>query len=258
MKFDYISILASGDCPCACDFCIGKGTGHGFPTFAPMHDILSFLEENKGKTSEVSISGSSTDPLFTNSTSIECIIKAARSYKYKVVSLHTHVFNQRTKDVVSMVDELCVSINNADDLRAFKALNLKLDNVRVSSVLTSKNVEWLNSGELFKLGVDRFTIRKNVFEKDVDMGFKLPEGSLFKCKIFGNDIFMTKEGQAIALWNYSETNEKCNAKYLWADGLERNQDYWNVFYSSVLNPGVAIGDYRVFEKYGIKIKRDGK
>ena len=97
MKFDYISVLASGDCHCNCEFCIGKGTGHGFPTFAPMHTILSFLEKNRANTDELSISGSSTDPLFTNSTSLECIIRAAKSYKYKIISLHTHVFCERTK-----------------------------------------------------------------------------------------------------------------------------------------------------------------
>jgi hypothetical protein len=225
MKLDYISILAGGNCLCNCDFCIGKNNRKNEkPHFADYEIIRKFIRKHSDKTNEISISGSSSDPLFAILSRL-IICGIIGEFPRLKTSLHTHVFNDLTYELYWIVDELCVSINNKQDMEDFLALELPIKKIRVSTVVTSKSLEWLNTGEIFKISANRYTFRKNVYEPTIS--FPKVEGKVIG-KLFGNDL-MKYNNSTVAFWNYKNTNKEVKAKYLWNDGVIRNQDYWDDF-----------------------------
>ena len=64
MTLDYISILAGGQCPNKCHFCVGQYiSDESEPHFADMRVVEMFLEAYREDTDTLSLSGSTSDPL---------------------------------------------------------------------------------------------------------------------------------------------------------------------------------------------------
>jgi hypothetical protein len=74
--------------------------------------------------------------------------------------------------------------------------------------------------ESFK--AERFTVRKNVFEK-IEPIIPYPETGE---KIFNQPVF-SDGNKRIALWDFKDANKYIDARYLWPDGQMRHQCYWS-------------------------------
>ena len=224
-KLDYISILASGNCPCNCSFCIGKKDRINEKShFADYEVIRKFIRDRYDKTNEISISSSSSDPLAASLSRL-IIYGIIGEFPRLKIPLHTHIFNKLTYELSWDVDGLCVSINNKQDMENFLALRASIKNVRVSTVVTSESLEWLNTGEIFNIGASKYTFRKNVYQPTID--FPKVSGKVIG-NLFGNDLIQHNNA-TVAFWNYSTTNKKSKAEYLWANGEIHNQEYWEDF-----------------------------
>jgi hypothetical protein len=223
----YISILAGGRCAFECSFCVGRGRKEGpEPHFGP--GVLDFIQQHAGRTRWLSISGSTSDPLFVawnGPDRLRDIIYLALSSGLQV-SLHTRVISRRSLMLSHQAHELCVSLDPQDPDLHQKARDLASAGcpVRISAVATSANLHLFADPALYELLPYPWTIRRNVREPDlpeVPVPFIRTGETLFGCPVYAEQI---------AVWDFEVANQHINALYLWPDGQIRRQCFWEVLY----------------------------
>jgi MoaA/NifB/PqqE/SkfB family radical SAM enzyme len=220
-EFDYVSILAGGICPMKCEFCVGQFIRKNeHPHFADIENIKIFLELYKNYTNKLSISGSTSDPLFVKNLE-EIISFIPKSYE---IALHTCATKQLLNFNHKLVDKLRISIHNIPDNDVIDFIRKNQDKVRVGTVYFDSNKNIIDSMELFdKIPSKSFTVRKNIFKPETPKFIK----NLKKVNtVFNQPIYQYKDKQ-IAIWDFADANKYIKARYLWPDGKNRRQCYWH-------------------------------
>lgn len=222
MKYDYISILAGGNCPMNCNFCVGKAIRKNVqPHFAEIEKIKIFLELNKERANFLSVSGSTSDPLYVKN--FNQIVELCK--KYFRLSLHTCAKSQLSKINTNDFEEICISLHGYPTSSTKKFIKRNVDKIRISSVYHINNKEIFDDLSFFdKTPANLFTLRLNVFDPQVPKFIKKlkPTGR----KLF-NQIEYSFKNKKIVVWNFADANKYINARYLWPDGKMRMQCYWH-------------------------------
>lgn len=225
---DYISILAGGTCKINCSFCVGKAIRDNQPPhFAPGKDIAGFMDAYSGHVQNLSISGSTSDPMHINCID-EVLAAAEILFKYRV-ALHTcalDVLQERDEDFTYKLSRLTLSLHSIPDKTALGFIARHKENIRISVVYHGENAETIDNMEFFDTvpAVD-FTIRKNVFDPQ--------EPDLKGVELIG-DVFnqpLYRYGhKRIVVWDFTDANKHINARYLWPNGALMRQCFWESLY----------------------------
>ncbi len=218
---DYISILAGGVCPIGCKFCVGNSIRKKEkPHFASMEKIKIFLELFKDRTRSLSISGSTSDPLFVDNFQ-EVVEIAKKDFK---IALHTCAKDKLRYINTKSFYRICISLHEYPDEKTIDFIKKNKSKVRISTVYHNGNKKILDDLSFFdKVPAISFTIRKNIFNPVTPKFIK-------KLKRTGRKIFNQQEyiykDKKIVVWDFADANKYINARYLWPDGNIRRQCYW--------------------------------
>ncbi|MBU1913198.1 MAG: hypothetical protein KKB22_06690, partial [Candidatus Omnitrophica bacterium] len=231
--FDYISILAGGRCPTNCSFCVGQYIRDtSAPHFAPKEDVLKFIRTYSQYSKLFSISGSTSDPMYTDLGLFELYIREGKKAGMRL-SLHTHsnttplIFNNLS--IVSLCDKIVLSAHDLKNIELIKELVKEFgrEKIRISSVCHGANKTLLETKEFYEsFSLTQFTIRLNIYEPGIQVNLPYPklEKRIFNQPCFGD------ENITIAVWDFKAANEVINAMYLWPDGTVNPQCYWKKFH----------------------------
>ena len=205
-----------------CHFCVGKNIRKNkAPSFASLEKIKIFFELFKNQTDLLSISGSTSDPLLCKN--FEKILKLARK-KFKKISLHTCATSKLLDLDTNNLDEICISLHNYPNKKLINFIKKEKEKVRISVVYNKENWTILDDFSFFeKIPCDNFTVRRNIFDPKIP---KFVKKLRRKGKIFNQPIYKYKD-KNIVLWNFADANKYINARYLWPNGLMREQCYWD-------------------------------
>ena len=244
MKFDYISILAGGDCPFKCDFCVGnKIRENKNPHFSTKWK--AFIECFADMTNLLSISGDTSDPSFIKETWE--ISKLAKQFNPNIkITLHTRNIKVLEKAFKSGYDKFVFSIDENIDKETIDKLYNYKNKVRLSFVMTSNNFwvidKWKNElPELFDFEV---TIRPEVYETqnkkwfykflqyfiliDESIEFYEVENKYpMYVETLKNNALALKKFPYIWFWDYNKTNPNLNVIYLFSNGEIGSNCRWN-------------------------------
>jgi len=230
MVFDYVSVLAGGECPIDCSFCVGRKVRiKTKPYFADMDYIERFMNHYRPFSDKLSISGSTSDPLFVDE--LDEVIALAKKNEFKT-SLHTCYLDgllQRDESFLRSFYRLSLSLHDIpkDDVKKFIEKNKDL--VRVNIVYHEGNRRIVDDMSFFdETPSSSFTIRKNIFDPQ--------EPKLKKVKrigdVFNQPMFEYDGGKKIAVWDFADANLYIKAMYLWPDGQIRRQCFWHSLHPS--------------------------
>lgn len=222
-QLDYISVLAGGRCYTNCGFCVGNHIRKNEPPH--FSDVaLEFIDQYSGYAKELSISGSTSDPMYCDYKTLNNILDAGINCSYKL-SLHTSVYNNRTKAILGSVHELCLSVHSINKVLSNKLYDdVVSSKLRISSVCTSNNKSWYETGEFFDTyGADKFTIRLNIHEPELYL--ELPYD---KINSIHNQTTYRYNNKTIAIWNFRDANKNIKALYLWPNGEIKRQCFWDI------------------------------
>lgn len=219
---DYISILAGGKCYTGCEFCVGNHIRKDEPPHFANEQMFDFIKSYQGQARELSISGSTSDPLYCDYELLTDLIYKAKDLKY-FVSLHTSVLNKKTVTLYDTVNELCLSIHDIDKKTCDFVNQFETERIRISSVCTENNKSIYESGEFFSLlNSTKFTIRLNIHEPNLNVTLLFnPHGRIYNQKAFKSD------SEFITLWNFKDANKHIKALYLWPNGEIKRQCFWD-------------------------------
>ncbi len=221
MKLNYISILAGGNCPMNCSFCVGQYIRKNeTPHFASLGKIKIFFDAYKCQTDLLSISGSTSDPLFCKD--INKITEIAKK-RFKKISLHTCATSKLINIDIKPFDEICISFHTLPDKKLVEFIQENKEKIRISVVYNKENYKILDNFSFFdQIPCNTFTVRKNIFDPKIPNFVK----KLKKIgEIFNQPIYKYGD-KKITIWDFADANKYIDARYLWPNGLMRKQCYW--------------------------------
>ncbi len=226
--FDYISVLAGGNCPIDCVFCVGAKIRQTErePYFASWERIEFFLECYGRHSKQLSISGSTSDPLFIDEKLLMDICRKAKKMKLRI-SIHFCIVNDFLGKNFDFFDKLVLSLHEYPNKEITNFVKANAEKVRVSSVYYSNNYGIFDDFSFFrKVPCTVFTVRKNVFNPRTPEFIKKlkPIDTIF------NQAIYEFHDKKIAVWDYADANQYINARYLWPSGEIRRQCYWHSLY----------------------------
>ena len=229
MNLDYISILAGGSCPNECPFCVGRSLRKSKPIEKPHFSVnwQTFLMSYDAP--EISISGSTSDPMLCNTEDLFAIINDAPQLSKSLHTAYPHLLWKYRKSLHAL-NEICLSVHNYSEIEIVNELtkyfNHQKCRTRISSVYWDKSKEILSDKffyELFQAKI--FTIRKNIFESNIEIIIPYPKiGTLYGQQLFSDN------NKIIVLWDFLKANTIIKAMYLWPDGQIREQCYWTTLH----------------------------
>lgn len=220
-SFDYVSILAGGVCPIGCKFCVGNSIRKKVsPHFALLDKIELFFEMYKKSADLLSISGSTSDPLFVKN--LKEIVKVAKK-NFKKISLHTCAIEKLLNFDIDPFVEVCISLHELPNEKLKRFIEKNDSKVRVSIVYDEENYSIVDSLKFFEeVPAKLFTVRKNIFNP------KVPKfiSKLKKIgEVFNQPVYIYKN-KKIVIWDFADANNYINARYIWPDGQIRKQCFW--------------------------------
>lgn len=240
MTLDYISVLAGGECDpinTCYSICVGRKTSAKVSAhFASSAQVYEFLRLYSNVCNNLSISGSSSDPMLVPRGDLAKVIAMGYALQFKRITLHTCIENidlHMDLGYLRWVHGLVVSVHSDSD-RTIEKVNELWDlmptphDLRFSFIAHSGNVEKFNSVDFWdQFPPAEFTVRKNVFEPDIEV--MLPNTRPSQYGYFNQPsvrVYAGGKKQDIVVWDYRDANKHIDARYLWPDGQIRRQCYW--------------------------------
>jgi hypothetical protein len=227
--YDFVSVLCGGRCAFNCDYCIGRSTREDLePTFSD--SIYEFMKDNVRKTKVFSVSGESTDPLFTSTASYIPGYLEELGFD-GTVELHTKVSNSLDEYFGYGYDTIVLSIEHDISEEKIKELReLRGNDIRLSIVVNVDTVESFKSLILsHKLFGFALTIRPDSFmsEEDTKATTMSLRGLFPDFEVLDTGMVILDKDKSVWYNDHSETNKQSNALYLRHNGDIVTGAYWD-------------------------------
>lgn len=237
-RFEYVSILAGGNCSANCYFCVGRNL-RAPQSAACGPDAPGFIHAVAGRvTPYLSLSGLNSDP--TLLPNVIDLIKQGQDHGFEV-ALHTNGFGLDSTPYL-LADKVTISHHTFDE-ESFERIMGRptplhrrvMDRIaelgpsgklKLSATYLPENAAEITAGRWFaearRLGVRRAVIRRYTKATEPPV---LPASAAFTGWFHGQPIYRI-DGMEVTVWDFATANVALPALYYWPDGRVETSCAW--------------------------------